>query len=180
MTDDKIIEEIRQGNLDKPINWLYRELPKIQALVRKSGGSKSDASEIFHDGLIILIEKVEQTEFELNSKLSTFLFGICRFLWMNKSRKTGKGHVEFTDHSEMQVPISDYDEEKEEKIQRMEKALALISPKCQDLINRFYFLKQSLQKIADELNASSVNSIKTQKYKCIERAILLTRKKVNS
>lgn len=180
MTDNKIIEEIRHGNLDKPVKWLYRELPKVKALVLKSGGSKSDAREIFHDGLIVLIEKVEQSEFELSSKLSTFLFGICRFLWINKSRKRTKDKIEFTDKSEIEAPICDYDEEKEEKIQQMEKALARISSKCQNIINRFYFLKQSLQKIADDLNASSVNSIKTQKYKCIERAILLTRKKENS
>lgn len=180
MTDDKIIEEIRLGHMDKPVKWLYRELPKVRGLILKSGGSKSEASEIFHDGLILLIEKVEQSNFELSSKLSTFLFGICRFLWLNELRKKGKDGILRADQSELEAPIKEYDAEKEEKIRRMEKALSQLSPKCQEIINRFYFLKQSLQEIASELKASSVNSIKTQKYKCIERAILITRKNEKS
>ena len=84
MSDEKIIEEIRAGRVDQPIKLLYKELPKIASLIKKAGGGSTDVKEVFHDGLILLIEKVEDPAFSLQSKLSTFLFGICRLLWMNR------------------------------------------------------------------------------------------------
>ncbi|MCH2216288.1 MAG: sigma-70 family RNA polymerase sigma factor [Flavobacteriales bacterium] len=176
MTDESIIQEIRAGKPDKSIKHLYRELPKIRAIVLKSGGSKTEAKGIFHDGLILLIEKVEKPEFELTSKLSTYLYGICRFLWLNELKKQHKKAPEISIESDFEDLNDSYDFEKEEKIKLMERAFASISPICQEIIKRFYYLKQSLGDIAKALNASSVNSIKTRKYKCLERAIQLTKK----
>ena len=72
-----------------------------------------------------------------------------------------------------------YQEEKEEKLKMMESILNTISEKCKKIFEMFYFNKQSMQIIADRLGFSSVNSAKTQKYKCMERAMKMANEMSN-
>ena len=67
----------------------------------------------------------------------------------------------------------DYDSDEEEQLQVLEQVISKVSEKCQKIFNLFYFQKKSMQEIADLLGFSNLNSAKTQKYKCIERATVL-------
>jgi RNA polymerase sigma factor (sigma-70 family) len=177
MTDNEIIQSIRNGDREKVIRLLYKEFPKIKALILKSGCNEVLASEIFTDSLIILIEKIQNPKFELTSKLTTYLYGINRFLAKNELRKQQKNHyeLEWSDTLILSESDLDYDYEKEAKLKLMEKLLTQVSEKCQKIFQLFYFKKQSMDAIARELNYSSVNSAKTQKYKCLERAFELSK-----
>ncbi|MFY9308710.1 MAG: sigma-70 family RNA polymerase sigma factor [Bacteroidia bacterium] len=174
MTDQEILLNIRNGNLNKPVKLLYNEFPKIKAGIISAGGDAETAEELFHDALIVLIEKVNHPAFELKSKLSTFLYGIARFLWMNAHRKQARNNkVDWADDIEFSDLLGPYDNEREEKLLAMEKIIASLSVKCQSIFERFYFKNESMDKIAKALGFSSVNSAKTQKYKCMEQAIKL-------
>lgn len=174
MKDIEIISSIREGNRNKPIKQLYKEFPKIKANIMSSGGNLEAAEEIFHDTLILLIEKVNEPSFELTSKLSTYLYGIARFLWKNELRRLQKNHeLEWSDTLIISEKDLGYDYEREEKLQAMEKIIASLSAKCQSIFERFYFKNESMEIIAKALEFSSVNSAKTQKYKCMEQAIKL-------
>jgi hypothetical protein len=65
MKDNQIITLIKKGRTEKPIQFLYKEFPKIKANILSSGGDEEIARQIFHDSLILLIEKVEKKEFLL-------------------------------------------------------------------------------------------------------------------
>jgi len=169
MTDQEIIKQIKKGNRNKPLKQLYRELPKIKHLILSSGGNETTAEEIFNDSLILLIEKIESPQFVLTSKLTTFLYGINRFLWKNELRKQHKTiELEWSDTLILNQVDLAYDEEKEAKIQTLESLLNKITEKCKAIIQLFYFERLSMKQIAEQLNYSSVNSAKTQKYKCLE------------
>lgn len=172
MQDQEIIDLIRKGRREKPIKQLYKEFPKIKNNILKSGGNKIIAEEIFNDSLMLLIEKVSNPDFVLTSKLTTYLFGINRFLWKNELRKQNKHHeLEWTDTLIISADDIDYNEEKEEKLNKMEQILSTISDKCKQIINLFYYQNMKMVEIAERLGYTSVNSAKTQKYKCMERAI---------
>lgn len=180
MEDKKIIALIRAGKREKPIAFLYKEYPKIEAHALQMGLSKEVAQEIFNDSLILLIEKVEHPQFVLSSKLSTFLYGINHFLVKNELKKQQKSsNIEWTEVLEFSESILEYDFEKEEKLKRMEAVLAQISEKCQQIVRLFYFERKSMDAIAAELKFTSMNSAKTQKYKCIEQAIALAKSTPN-
>ena len=177
MTDQEVISEIRLGRREKAIKVLYKEFPKIKANIISSGGDVEIAREIFHDSLILLIEKVSNPKFELTSKLSTFLYGINRFLWKNELRKRYKNpELEWSDTLILSAEDLGYNEEKEEKIKILESVLNQITERCKKIFELFYFKKEDMNTIAKELEFSSVNSAKTQKYKCMEHAIELARK----
>lgn len=169
MTDQEIITQIKKGNINKPLKQLYKEFPKIKKLILSSGGTTTIAQEIFNDSLILLIEKIEQNDFILTSKLTTYLYGINRFLWKNELRKQNKTiELEWSDTLILNHEDLNYDEEKEEKLQLLVQLLDQITEKCKAIIQLFYFERLSMKQIAEQLNYSSVNSAKTQKYKCLE------------
>lgn len=174
MKDEKIISQIRRGKREKAIRHLYKEYPKIKALICSSGGDEAIAQEIFHDSLILLIEKVAKSDFVLSSKLSTYLYGINRFLWKNQLRKQNKNHeLEWSDTLIISDEDLEYNEEKEAKLKMLESILATITEKCKAIFELFYFQKLKMKDIAEKLGYSSVNSAKTQKYKCVEQAVKL-------
>ena len=174
MKDLEIIENIRAGKREKALKFLYKEFPKVQANVCRSGGSKEEAEEIFSDALLLMIEKVSHPQFELSSKLTTYLYGIARFLWLNELKKSRRKHeLEWSETLILTAEDLDYDSDEEEQLQVLEQVISKVSEKCQKIFNLFYFQKKSMQEIADLLGFSNLNSAKTQKYKCIERATVL-------
>ncbi|PHR27057.1 MAG: hypothetical protein COA38_13790 [Fluviicola sp.] len=175
MENTQIIELIREGQREKPIRFLYKEFPKIKQLVLKEGLTKELAEEIFQNSLIIFIEKVENPSFVLSAKATTYLYGINRFLTKNEVKNQKKSiQEEWTDATGFDDSELCYDFEKEEKLNRLEHILTQVSEKCRQIFQLFYFEKQSMDEIAQKLKYSSTNSAKTQKYKCIEKAILLS------
>jgi RNA polymerase sigma factor (sigma-70 family) len=174
MQDFLIIEHLRMGNNEKAIKELYKEFPKVKANIISSGGNKEIAQEVFNDALLILIEKIENPSFELTSKISTYLYGIARLLWKNELRKQKKHYeLEWADTLILSEKEFGYDFEQEERFQLMDSIIASLSTTCQDIFQRFYYEKQTMVAIAQALGFSSENSAKTQKYKCIERAMKL-------
>jgi RNA polymerase sigma factor (sigma-70 family) len=80
-SDKEIIECLRdrQGYM---VRYLFdRYLPMIRLMVSQMGGSGEDAKDIFQDGLIIMLEKIDNDEFELTCKFKTFLYCVCENLW---------------------------------------------------------------------------------------------------
>lgn len=176
MTDKEIISAIRKGQRELALKELYKEFPKVRANILSSGGDDEIARHIFHDSLILIIEKVNKKDFELTAKMSTFLYGINRFLWKNELRKRQRNpELEWKDTLILTADDIGYDHEKEEKIQVLEKVLNQVTERCKKIFELFYFKKESMNDIAKKLEFSSVNSAKTQKYKCMEKAIQLAK-----
>ena len=180
MSDQEIIAEIRAGRRTASLKVLYKEWPKINALILKSGGSAELAQEIFNDSLLLLIEKLEDPNFILTSKLTSYLYGIARFLCLNQLKKEQKSiELEWSETLILNATDIGYEEEKEQQLKLLDKLLNTISEQCQKLFKLFYFEKLSMKAIADMLQYSSVNSAKTQKYKCLERANKLSVQLIN-
>lgn len=73
MRDHKIVQLLREGKESIAFRKLYSCYPKIEKLILSNGGSKSDAEDLFQEALIIFYEKVQQSNFELRSSISTYL-----------------------------------------------------------------------------------------------------------
>ncbi len=169
MNDQQLIAAIRSGNLEKPVKQLYKEYPKIERLIVKSGGSKEMAGEIFNDSLLLLIEKIQHPQFKLTSKISTFLYGINHFLAKNEVRKEQSSVTVTWENVDSTSIENDYDHEREAQLTHMESLLQKVSEKCRSIFKLFYYEHKSMKEVAEELAYTSTNSAKTQKYKCMEQ-----------
>lgn len=175
MTDQRIIDLIKNGRHSRALDKLYKIYPAVIKYVKESGGSLADAEDIFQDALVIFIEKASHPDFILSSSISTYIFGICKNLSREKRRMYQKEKLKATEGKggEDARTIDDFLEE-ERKYQALDKILIKTGKKCLELLKMFYYDKFSMKVIASRLGFKSETSAKTQKYKCLEKARGLT------
>ncbi len=173
MNDQEIVLEIKNGNHSQPLDLLYKHFPSIQQMVVTHGGDAEEAYDIFQDALMVLIEKIRTDTFELTASLKTYLYSVCKYKLYDKNRKHKA--LSYTDS----VPENTGDDEHEDsglmfelekKFEIVDQVLANLGEKCVDILRRFYHLRESMDVIANALGYANVNTVKTQKYKCLERA----------
>ena len=171
MSDQKIIDLIRNGKHSKALDRLYKIYPAVEKHVTDYGGTKTDAQDIFQDGLLIFIGKISDTDFQLSSSISTFVFGICKNLNRENNRRTSNklNEVSELQNDEHAKSIEEFLAE-EQKYQDLDKVLIKLDKKCLKMLKMFYYQKLSMKVIASNLGFKSEASAKTQKYKCLEKA----------
>ncbi|MCJ7447187.1 MAG: sigma-70 family RNA polymerase sigma factor [Bacteroidales bacterium] len=80
-TDSEIIECLRNRQ-SYVVRYLSdRYLPMVRLLVTQMGGNSEDARDIFQEGLMIMLEKIDNKEFALTCKFKTYLYCVCENLW---------------------------------------------------------------------------------------------------
>jgi RNA polymerase sigma factor (sigma-70 family) len=172
MTDQQLIEALKGQKQEKAFLKLYAHYPKVEKLVREFGGTRDDAKDVYQEGLIILYNKVTAADFKLTSQLGTYLYSVCRFVWMDHLRKKGKRQEQKL-NEELGVAFTDEMEEtleKESRLQRIEDTLSLVGEKCRKLLQLFYYRGKSMKEVMKMLGYASEDTAKTQKYKCLEQA----------
>lgn len=80
-SDIEIIECLRNRQSYVVRYLSERYLPMIRLMISQKGGSIEDAKDIFQDGLMIMLEKIDSKDFALTCKFKTFLYCICENLW---------------------------------------------------------------------------------------------------
>ncbi len=80
-TDSEIIECLRNRQ-SYVVRYLWdRYIPMVRLLVTRMGGTSEDAKDIFQDGLMIMLEKIDSNQFTLTCRFKTFLYCVCENLW---------------------------------------------------------------------------------------------------
>lgn len=156
------------------IEKIYRQsYGAIQAFIIKNNGFSDDARDIFQEAMVILFENSKSESFELTCKIKTYLYSVCRRLWLKKIEKERRSpnflNIETLDEI---VPVEDDLEEHEKRdmdLQLMEEALGMIGEPCRSLLQAFYIQKKSMPEIAESFGYTNADNAKTQKYKCLLR-----------
>jgi RNA polymerase sigma factor (sigma-70 family) len=170
MNDQEIVNLIREKRHDKAFSALYRYFPVVRKMIRANGGRSEDAEDIYQEALVVFYRKAADPAFKLSSSINTYLYGICRFMWMEQFRKQQKqGFVEFEKELPEETMI-EADLEKEEQYKLAESVIHQLGERCRELLIRFYFHSKKLKDIAADMGYNSENTAKNQKYKCLEVA----------
>jgi RNA polymerase sigma factor (sigma-70 family) len=172
MPDQEIIDLIRANKSDKALHSLYKYFPMVLKVIRYNGGNRQDAEDVFQEALIILCKRVQQDNFILTARLSTYLFSVCRFLWKDELKKR-----KHTLSADFETSLTGSEEqvlngmlEKENHIKLAEKVLNELGDRCQELLLLFYHSGLKLKDIALKMGYSAEHTAKNQKYKCLEAA----------
>jgi len=170
-SDYTLLEGLK--NQDKRcIERIYREnYNMIQSLVINNNGDIDDAADIFQEAMIVLYEKSLLDNFKLSCRLKTFIYSICRRLWLKKLQKNHGRHIKvelLEDTIPVEEVVEDH-EKKQENFKLMEKAMAKIGEPCRSLLNAYYIEKKPMQQIASDFGYTNADNAKTQKYKCLVR-----------
>lgn len=154
------------------IEAIYRDnYTMIQAFILNNSGSVDDARDIFQEAMIVLYEKSRLKNFSLNCQIKTYVYSICRRLWLKRLQQLNKFSSN-VDKLEETVPVEEEIEDHERKNNDfilMENAMGKIGEPCKSLLDAYYLQKKSMQDIAADFGYTNADNAKTQKYKCLVR-----------
>jgi RNA polymerase sigma factor (sigma-70 family) len=170
--NNHIVEQLRSGDNQKAIAKLYQAFHSIHNFIRNNGGDEADAQDVFQDALLILYRNAQKPEFKLTCAAGTYLYSVSRFIWKDVLKKRNKEIKTDFEKYQTEMIVSDVERFQEQQLQtsKLARIMEQLGNKCKMLLQAYYYKKMSMKDIANTFEYSSVNSAKTQKYKCIERA----------
>ena len=156
----------------RAIETIYKNnFSMVQAFILNNNGSYDDARDIFQESMIVLYENVRTDSFVLTCQIKTYVYSICRRLWLKRLQQMSRfsGQVE---NLEETVPVEE-DLEMQEKRNAdfaiMERAMGSLGEPCKSLLEAYYLQKKGMTEIAETFGYTNADNAKNQKYKCLVR-----------
>jgi RNA polymerase sigma factor (sigma-70 family) len=170
-SDDQLLAAVKNQD-EKALNFIYRSyFPMVQHFITSNSGTEQEAKDIYQEAVIVLYENLQQEEFVLTCKIKTYLYSVCRRLWLKrlaeKSRYVGK-----IEDFESFIPFVKEDAEIEERdlqFRVMQQALSQLGEPCRTILEDFFIQGYTMQQITDKMGYTNADNAKNQKYKCLMR-----------
>ena len=159
-------------NDSRAVETLYKShFSMIQHFVTNNNGSFDDARDIFQEAMITLYEKVQLDNFALTCQINTYLFSICKNLWLKRLQQMGKYSAPLSAQEETISVEEDLDrfEKKDAAFAIMDRALNSLGEPCKSLLEGYYLNKKGMQELANQFGYTNADNAKNQKYKCLMR-----------
>ena len=159
--NDRIILEFIYNNFYSNINFF----------IKKNNGDDDDANDIFQEGNIVICRKLTANELILDCSFETYLYSICRFLWLKELEKRKAEKENLKDNHEYYDEI--YDEgfeklvEKNMRYKLFQDHFKMLGTDCQQIL-QMHFDKVPLQTIATIMGFKSEKYAKKRKFSCKE------------
>ena len=150
--------------------------PAILAFVRRSGGNRQDAEDVFMNSLEVFYLLARRPDFRLTSALSTLLYGIGRLQWLKVAGK--KKYMQFgTNEADLgSMEAEDLGEviQQAERYALYREKFAQLGADCQELL-LMSFRNLSSAVIATTMGFSNEAYARKRKHFCKAKLIQLIR-----
>ena len=159
-------------NDSKAIEAIYKEnFNMVQAFILNNNGTYDDARDIFQEAMITLYEKAKSESFVLTCQIKTYVYSVCRRLWLKRLQQMGR-YVAAGENLEETVPVEEdleLHEKRNAEFAIMERAMGSLGEPCKGLLNAYYIEKKGMTEIALQFGYTNADNAKNQKYKCLMR-----------
>ncbi len=176
-TDVQILKSIQEGD-DAALAILYnKNLRMIMKFILTNNGTEEEAREYLQDALVIFWEKVRNDEFELKSKITTFIFAIVKNRWLRElSRRKKHTNLEKVEMNPDGSRNAEEEYQQNETISIVRECMSRLSPVCQKILTLYYYDQLSMAEISSRTGLANENVAKAKKYQCkkeLERLVKL-------
>ena len=162
------------------LKYLYTD-PKINAKIldwaKGYNLRNKTVDDVLQEGVIKLDELIRNDKFRGESKVETFLLGICHNIIRDSVKKVSRIHFKDSFTEAEMDKVSDYTDhivvEEETAIERerdagLRKILQSLSEKCQESLRLYYFESKSMSDIAVARGLANAGQAKKNVYRCRE------------
>ncbi|CAN5463004.1 hypothetical protein BH10BAC2_BH10BAC2_26140 [soil metagenome] len=160
------------NNDSKAIESIYKEnYNMVQAFILNNNGTYDDARDIFQEAMITLYEKAKSESFVLTCQIKTYVYSVCRRLWLKRLQQMGR-YVSTSENIEETIPVEEdleVHEKRNAEFAIMERAMGSLGEPCKSLLDAYYIQKKGMTEIAAEFGYTNADNAKNQKYKCLMR-----------
>ncbi len=169
---DEILDGIRDRD-DKILHHVYHEnYPTVRSYILENSGSIQDAKDIFQEGLVLIYQKVTSRKLLLNCNFNSYIFSVCRLLWLKELEKRKVEKMDKKDvkgYLDLQSDLN-FDDLEQEKYQLYLKHLKRLNPDCQRVLMLFYD-GVSIREITKIMGYTSESYTKKRKSVCKEKLL---------
>ncbi|MEJ8802978.1 RNA polymerase sigma factor [Pontibacter sp. H249] len=169
--DEAVIEGIRRDD-ERALAYLYKlYFPMISHFILSNSGTEDEAKDIYQEGVIVFYEKIRDNSLELSCQIKTYLYSVCRRLWLKRLAEKGRYTTKLDETGDL-VPVEEdtqQHEEQERQFGIMGEALGQLGEPCRSLLEDYYIHTQSMQVITEKFGYTNSDTAKNQKYKCLQR-----------
>lgn len=159
-------------NDSKAIETIYKDnFSMVQAFILQNNGSYDDARDIFQEAMIALYEKAQSESFVLTCQIKTYVYSICRRLWLKRLQQLGR-YSNQVDSLDETVPVEEdleIHEKRNAEFAIMDRAMNSLGEPCKSLLEGYYLKRMGMQELAEEFGYTNADNAKNQKYKCLMR-----------
>lgn len=171
-TNEQLLLRGLAENDTKAIETIYKDNFKmVQAFIINNSGSYDDARDIFQEAMITLYEKAKSESFVLTSQIKTYLYSVCRRLWLKRLQQMGR-YVAQSEMLEETIAVEDdiaLHDKRNADFAIMDRAMNSLGEPCKSLLESYYLQKKGMNEIAADFGYTNADNAKNQKYKCLMR-----------
>lgn len=165
-------------NNDKVLNALYVEhFEKVRQYILKNNGSDDDAKDIYQEAFMAVWRNIRLDKFQPQneSSLGGYIYQIARNKWLDQLRSVKNKKTIPLEHDNTLVAQEEIvPDEQGAYIDLVKNNYQQLGNQCKELLNRFYFQKESMRDIASHFTWTEATA-KNNKYRCLQKL----REKVN-
>lgn len=166
-SEDDLIRMIREGKQAALLKLYQQCFEGVRNFILKNQGNEEDAEDILQDALVVTWQKVSQPDFTLSSRLSTFVQGIARNLWLNRLKRFGR-EIGLEQVSDVKMELG-FEPHQKMDMQLVKSAMEQIGESCKKLLALFYFDGLNMEEIARYMDLANSDTAKAKKYQCLKK-----------
>ncbi len=170
-----------KANDEQVLRQLYTgAYPTVARYVQKNSGTEDDAKDIYQEAFLAAWRNIQLDKFQATdaSALPAYIFQIAKNKWIDHLRSRKNKHIVSLEDSMVNGTTTDMvSAENTEYLDAVKNEMKSLGERCRDLLNRFYYHKQSIREIAQHFNWTEP-SAKNNKYRCLQELRTLVKNKV--
>jgi RNA polymerase sigma factor (sigma-70 family) len=174
-TDQALIQQLLSSQADlsrKGWREVYKNcFPLVKSSILKYKGTEQDAIDIFQDGLMVLNCNLKCGRFKGESSVKTYVFSICKNLWMKelkKKRKLDKIDPSLLENEELDYLMN---------VDVVTSLMAELQEDCRKILVEYYYNNKSMAELKAIFNVASIQAAKNKKWRCLGYLVKLFKKK---
>ncbi|HOY42232.1 MAG TPA: sigma-70 family RNA polymerase sigma factor [Chitinophagales bacterium] len=171
MSATNSIIDLLKKNDEKTIRTFYNDHKnKFVLFAKRYNINEFDSIDVYQDAFITLIENVKRGKTDdLKSSLSTYLFGIGKFMIFQKFKKNGQLHIA-DDVASIEIEEDLYSEDDVDlQVRLLQNGLDKLGEQCKKVLQLFYYEEKKLDEIQEQLGYTSKDVLKSQKSRCLKQ-----------
>ncbi len=179
--DEELIEGLRQGN-DAVLNFLYKNYyGVVRGMVLKSYGNEDQARDIFQEVIIVIYNKLQDSNFKITSSFFTFFYAVIKNTWLDYRKLSLKNPLiyakDYSDEIGVGIEIDQVEvlATKAIRLGLFNTYFKELADGCQQILSLFR-AEYKAEEIANELGFKSANYVRKRKSECLKILIQKIRK----
>lgn len=171
VSDEKLLEGIRSRN-NQTLKKIYTDYyPMVRKFILRNNGNREDARDIFQDAVMIIFEKAQKRNFVLECSMKTFLYSICRNMWLQRLERRRKVmNVKDIENCCAEEDLAIYEDTEVMRKLLYQKHFMNLSARCREILT-LYLKQLSFDEITEQMGLGNKQYAIKKKYECIRTLI---------